>query len=134
VVEWRAQFLAKNATDSGRLSARPPSTIVCGACLEFDMDQNIRVRRTIILNGQQSSGPNVHFGSEADIFTFPDQCPLYPQKWTSLSCRSLTQFERPGHRTLGLGNQLCFAPMDKDSEGDDRDHGDNDQKDRHVAL
>jgi hypothetical protein len=39
--------------------------------------------------------------------------------------KSLTQFERPGHRTLGLGDKLCFAPMDKESDGDDGDHGNN---------
>ena len=37
----------------------------------------------------------------------------------------LTPFERPGHRTLGLGDQLCFAPMDKDPGDDDHDHNDN---------
>ena len=47
-------------------------------------------------------------------------------RWCDHRCLQLTQFERPGHRTLGVGDQLCFAPMDKDSEDDDRDQGDND--------
>jgi len=37
----------------------------------------------------------------------------------------LTPFERPGHRTLSLGDQLCFAPMDKDPGDDNHDHDNN---------
>jgi len=37
----------------------------------------------------------------------------------------LPPFERPGHRTLGLGDQLCFAPMDKDPGDDNHDHDNN---------
>jgi hypothetical protein len=89
----REQFLAtaRRVTD--------PILVVYGAATpkrsKAEMEALAKVPN---VQSHELSVENVHFGSEADIFTFPDQCPLYPQKRTSESVAQCPLCAKSGHR------------------------------------
>jgi hypothetical protein len=73
-------------------------TIVCGARREFDVNQKIWARRTIILREQRSSGPNVRFGSEAEIQAPASHVRFTPERGHQLSALQCPLSAKRRHR------------------------------------